>query len=195
MTGCLYDGYYCQAEYQIKFVTPDGRPIDGVQLEVVDKSGNISYGYPVTDYCEGGIPTSDADGVITFHHVQYTMEWGGIFFFCCVLGSGSREFDLLFSRNGELIYDTKYGDLDREVWNDTPTITRRVSVYDADNDAAGEQAWPDSSVNAPDEWGLNNTTQDTLPEGFTFAVMVILSSIALIAGSRYLQKRSKKKEQ
>ena len=136
MTGCLYDGYYWQAEYQIKFVTPDGRPIDGVQLEVLDESGNISYGYPVTDYYEGSVPTSGADGVITFHHVQYTMEWGGIFFFCCVLGSSSQEFDLLFSKNGELIYDTKYSDLDREIWNDTPTITRRVSVYDAESAGA-----------------------------------------------------------
>jgi hypothetical protein len=131
MTGCLYDGFYWQAEYQIKFVTPDGRPIDGVQLEVLDESGNISYGYPVTDYYEGGIPTSDADGVITFHHVQYTMEWGGMFFFGCVAGSGPQVFDLLFSENGRLIYDTKYHDFNREVKSDTPTITRKVSVYDA----------------------------------------------------------------
>ena len=71
----------------------------------------------------------------------------------------------------------------------------RVGVYDASNSAAGEQAWPDSSsVNAPDEWGLNNTTQDTIPEGFTFTVMVILSSISLIVGSRYLQKRARREQ-
>jgi hypothetical protein len=68
----------------------------------------------------------------------------------------------------------------------------RVAVYDASNSGAGEQAWPDSSMNAPDEWGLNNTTQENIPEGLTFAVMVFLSSVSLLVGSQYLRKRSKK---
>jgi hypothetical protein len=135
MTGCaIYDGWFLQAEYQIKFVTPDGRPIDGVQLEVLDESGNISYGYPVTDYYEGGIPTSDANGIITFHHVLYFSDWGGMFFFGCNKGSPPPEFDLLFTQNGKLIYDTKYVVLNRKADSEaTATVTRKVSVYDWDS--------------------------------------------------------------
>lgn len=145
MAGCLYDGYYWQAEYQIKFVTPDGEPVDGVRLEAVDKSGDVSYGYPVTDYYEGGIPTSDTDGVITFHHVVYFMECSGMCFFGCVAGSRLPEIDLLFTKNGKLIYTTKYSDLNREFKSDVPTVTRKVSVYDGDSAWA---AWA-SDVSEP----------------------------------------------
>lgn len=77
-----------------------------------------------------------------------------------------------------------------------PPTGLRVAVYDASNPEDGVQDWaPDSDVNVPDEWGLvASYSADPIPEGLTFAVMAILSSVALLAGSHYLRKRSKKLE-
>jgi len=72
----------------------------------------------------------------------------------------------------------------------------RIAVYDASNSEAGVQAWPPgSSADVPDEWGVIPTySQDPIPEGLSFAVMVLLSSVSIVVGSLYLQKRSKRKE-
>lgn len=77
-----------------------------------------------------------------------------------------------------------------------PPTGLRVAVYDASNSEAGVQDWaPDSDVNVPDEWGLvASYSPDPIPEGLTFGVMAVLSSVALLAGSNYLRKRSKKLE-
>jgi len=77
-----------------------------------------------------------------------------------------------------------------------PPTGLRVAVYDASNSAAGVQDWaPSSDVNVPDEWGLISTfSSDPIPEGLTFAVMALLSSVSLLVGSQYLRKRSKKRE-
>ena len=69
----------------------------------------------------------------------------------------------------------------------------RVAAYDASNSEAGEQAWPDSSVDVPDEWGQTWSSMESIPEGLTFAVMVFLSSLSLLVGQQYLRKRSGKK--
>jgi hypothetical protein len=72
----------------------------------------------------------------------------------------------------------------------------RLAVYDESNSAAGVQSWPpDSDADVPDEWGIQNYSSDPIPEGFTFAVMIFLSSVSLLVGSHYLQKRSKKQKQ
>ena len=72
----------------------------------------------------------------------------------------------------------------------------RIAFYDASNPDAGVQSWPpDSSVEVPDEWGVIPYYSDTpIPEGLTFGVMAVLSSVALLAGSYHLRKRSKKLE-
>ena len=77
-----------------------------------------------------------------------------------------------------------------------PPTGLRVAVYDASNSAAGVQDWaPDSDVNVPDEWGLiSGFSEEPIPEGLTFAVMALLSSVSLLAGSQYLRKRAKKRE-
>ncbi len=70
----------------------------------------------------------------------------------------------------------------------------RIAAYDESTDTL--VAWPpDSDVNDPDTWGVIPTySQDPIPEGLTFGVMALLSSISLLAGSHYLHKRSKKRE-
>jgi hypothetical protein len=77
-----------------------------------------------------------------------------------------------------------------------PPCGLRVAVYDASNSEAGVQDWaPDGDVDDPDTWGLvADYDLTTIPEGLTFGVMALLSSISLLAGSHYLHKRSKKRE-
>ena len=75
-----------------------------------------------------------------------------------------------------------------------PNQNVRVAAYDESNSEAGVQAWPDSSPDVPDEWGLTYSIMEPIPEGLTFAVMVFLSSVSLLVGSQYLRKRSKKRE-
>lgn len=64
----------------------------------------------------------------------------------------------------------------------------RLAAYDASNSAAGVQAWPASSVDVPNDWGLINALQTVIPETFPIGVMLVLSSVAVIVGSRYFRK-------
>jgi len=78
-----------------------------------------------------------------------------------------------------------------------PPTGLRVAVYDASNSEAGVQDWaPDSDVSVPNQWGLiSGYSADPIPEGLTFGVMAVVSSISLLAGSHYLRKRSQKREE
>jgi hypothetical protein len=77
---------------------------------------------------------------------------------------------------------------------DMPPTGMRIAAYDASTDTLA--AWaPDSSEDTPDTWGLvADMSSDPIPEGLTFAVMALLSSVSLVVGSHYLHKRSKKRE-
>ena len=70
----------------------------------------------------------------------------------------------------------------------------RVAAYDASNSDAGVQAWPDSSVNVPDDWGVSYSMMEPIPEALTIGVMVLLSSVSVLIGSHYFRKRSRKRE-
>jgi hypothetical protein len=70
----------------------------------------------------------------------------------------------------------------------------RIAAYDASHSAEEIQSWPESSVNAPSDWGLSTAEQTTIPEGITMGVMVFLSSVSVVVGSRYLHKRSKNRK-
>ena len=76
-SGSRWDGHFPPREYQIVFRDASGHPLQGVRLQVEDEQGNQCLGYPVTDFVAGNAPTSDADGVITFHHVWLGLEFGG----------------------------------------------------------------------------------------------------------------------
>jgi hypothetical protein len=75
-----------------------------------------------------------------------------------------------------------------------PPTGMRIAAYDASTDTIA--AWaPDSSADVPDTWGLiGGMSGDPIPENLTFVVMAFLSSVSLVVGSHYLQKRSKKRE-
>jgi len=64
----------------------------------------------------------------------------------------------------------------------------RLAVYDADTQSLA--VWPEGSdADVPDTWGLENYTSETIPEGFSFGVMVLLSSVAVVVAAVGLRKR------
>lgn len=73
-----------------------------------------------------------------------------------------------------------------------PPTGMNIIAYDASTDTIA--AWaPDSSADDPDSWGLiDNFDMSPIPEGLTFGVMALLSSISMLAGSLYLRKHMRK---
>jgi len=70
------------------------------------------------------------------------------------------------------------------------TWNLRVAVYDASTETLA--AWPEgSATDAPDGWGMENYSSDTIPEGLSLGVLVLLSSAAVIVATVGLRKRSK----
>jgi len=74
-----------------------------------------------------------------------------------------------------------------------PEFWIRVAAYDASNSAAGVQAWPEGSADVPNDWGLMNAMTTVIPETFPIVVLLVLSSVAVIAGSRYFRKETRVK--
>lgn len=66
-----------------------------------------------------------------------------------------------------------------------------VAVYDANNSAAGVQAWPPNSVNNPNNWALETGTMNNIPESLSIIAVVLLSSVAIVAGAVLLRKQPK----
>jgi hypothetical protein len=68
----------------------------------------------------------------------------------------------------------------------------RLAAYDASNPSAGILSWPPmSSADVPDDYGAgaSDIGGGTIPEGLTVGVMVLLSSVAVIASIRYFRKQ------
>lgn len=67
----------------------------------------------------------------------------------------------------------------------------RVAMYDASDGTL--LVWPpDAARDVPDEWGTNGYEPETpWPEGFSIGVVVLLSSVALVAGFFFLRKKSR----
>jgi hypothetical protein len=64
----VWDGDWPPQEYSFTFRDGEGRPVEGVQLRVENEAGTTFYHFPVADYLPGRVPTSDARGVLVFHH-------------------------------------------------------------------------------------------------------------------------------
>jgi hypothetical protein len=67
-----------------------------------------------------------------------------------------------------------------------------LRVYDSTNALQGGPTWPEGSdMDAPDSWGIENFEMGAIPEGLSFGVMVLLSTVAAIIGISFLRKRPK----
>jgi len=79
-------------------------------------------------------------------------------------------------------------------WKDEWNLFLRV--YDASNPGiTNRPSWPPTDPDIPDEYGVENYSLEPIPEGLTFGVMAILSSISVIVGYKYFVKRKETKAQ
>ena len=68
----------------------------------------------------------------------------------------------------------------------------RVAVYDAHAGGFGLQAWPPTSADVPNDWGLIDfEVLHNIPEGLSFATVAALMSVAVVTGSICLRRRKK----
>jgi len=93
----------------------------------------------------------------------------------------------------ELMMDRSKAEFDISVAGYAPWI--RFAVYDASNSALGVQAWPPTSRDVPNDWGLETGTIENIPEGITLMPVVLLSSVAVVVSFYFLRKRSKTENQ
>jgi hypothetical protein len=64
-----------------------------------------------------------------------------------------------------------------------------VSMYDASNTAKGTVAWPPTSPDNPNRWGIIADYTGNVPEGFGFGLAALLSSVAVLVGFFGFRKR------
>ena len=103
--------------------------------------------------------------------------------------------DLPLNRTTHWILESEFDKTLGAITLDQPPNGLRIAMYDASNPEAGVQSWPpDSNVNITDEWGVIPTfSQDPIPEGLTFAVMALLTTVSILVGYKYFVKRKETK--
>jgi len=123
-----WDGRFPAAEYQIAFQDSNGRPLVGVELQVEDESGRRCFGYPVTDYVPKGVLKSDEQGVITFHHVSFGLEFGGRDTLLCgvfpIEKSEPPRYVCRFFYRDQEIWRTRFADLNRNCKDNDEQVVR-----------------------------------------------------------------------
>jgi len=68
----------------------------------------------------------------------------------------------------------------------------RLAFYDAHTGGAGLQAWPPTSPNVPNDWGdIPYTSEVYTPDNLSIALVIALSSIAVIVSAVGLKKTNK----
>jgi hypothetical protein len=72
-----------------------------------------------------------------------------------------------------------------------PPQALRVAMYDASNATQGWIAWPPTDADVPEEWGLIASATGTIPEGLSFGVVMVMSTVAVAVGFYITRKRQK----
>ena len=71
-----------------------------------------------------------------------------------------------------------------------------LGVFDKSNSGNGLQTWPpNADTLIPAEYGTENTLPEAIPEGLTFAVMALLTTVSMLVGYKYFVKRKETKTQ
>jgi hypothetical protein len=71
-----------------------------------------------------------------------------------------------------------------------PTWNFRLAAYDANTSTLA--AWPPTSPDVPDEWGVQNYVSEVIPEGFSIIIVVLMSTVAIVVGFYCLRRRPRK---
>lgn len=126
-----------------------------------------------------------------------TLEWytGGVGDWTGPISLDASEIEWAATLSASPTDSTPHWILEFQISKNTGTVQMGelwnlwVGVYDASNSAAGVLAWPPTSPDVPDQWGIEGYTMDPIPEGLTFGVMAALSSISMVVGYKYFVKR------
>jgi hypothetical protein len=147
----VWDGNFPQIEFQVSFLDKQGRPIKGVTLAVTDYKGALAYGYPVTDYREDSVPTSNNDGLMIFHHVTLGTEFGGkcrwVFFAIPVGDCEAPKYTLHFFVQDKEVsgYEyNKYLGMNNSNWSSIPKIKRQLSEIGSSPQSLPEHLRPEN---------------------------------------------------
>jgi hypothetical protein len=65
----------------------------------------------------------------------------------------------------------------------------RLAAYDESSGTLA--AWPPTPRDEPDRWGFQDYLMEVIPEGFGIAVLVMLSTVAVLVSYFFLRKRSR----
>ena len=112
---------------------------------------------------------------------------------------GESEIDWANSLSASPTNSTPHWILEFQIPKNSGTIQMHdvwnfyLAAYDASN--PGVQAWPPTDPDIPDTWGIENYSMEAIPEGLTFGVMVLLSSVSMLVGYRYFVKQKETKAQ
>jgi len=69
-----------------------------------------------------------------------------------------------------------------------------LGVFDQSNSGDGLQTWPpNADTLIPAEYGTENSLPEAIPEGLTFAVMALLTTVSMLVGYKYFIKRKETK--
>ncbi len=108
---------YPTVEVRMVFRDLSGNPIEGVELCVVDENGQLSWGYPVSDYLPGQFLQSNGRGVLVFHHKSQGPEYSyQMSYLSYLLGYRPPvpRFVCRFSLSGRIILEAEFSRLIRE---------------------------------------------------------------------------------
>jgi hypothetical protein len=95
--------------------------------------------------------------------------------------------------------DTPHWILEFQIDKDSGQVTMDdvwnfyLEVFDKSNPEV--LAWPPTDYLVPEEWGVENYNPEPIPEGLTFAVMALLTTISMLVGYKYFIKRKETKNQ
>ena len=65
-----------------------------------------------------------------------------------------------------------------------------LAAYDASTSTL--TAWPPTSADVPNAWGIESYSGENIPEALSFGVVALLSSAAIVIATLGFKKRSKK---
>jgi hypothetical protein len=128
------------------------------------------------------------------------LQWytGGVGEWMGPVTLGESEIDWANSLSASPTNSTPHWILEFVIAKGTGTVQMGIlwnfllGVYDASN--PGLLAWPPTNPDVPNTWGIENYSSEAIPEGLTFAVMALLSSISVLIGYKYFIKRKETKD-
>lgn len=188
----LYSGWtMTNSSYRIKYIVESGNYYDSWLIEVLSDTTNDTGDYLQICYdgaLDGGkAPLSD-DYLVNYTNSTVTVFKG--------TGTGwstttDRDVRINSTISASPSSATPHWIIEVEIFSsDWMNTGDRVAAYDA---STGQTLmWPPySSADVPDDYGLSSVKLGSIPEGLTIGVMVLLSSVAVIASIRYFPKHPK----